>query len=353
MPTAFFQIPVLALGPHGGVRVLADFANEAARQGARVRFLVPKGGIHKKYAWHDRVEIKEIGCAFAGKFLGQLFFLLLSPFFMRQGVLVANFFPTVYSVWLARLLGGGPSVYLVQDIETWSTGWCGFLLNAACRLTWKSPRMVTTSSSIAAFLIAQGYKPWKQIQVGVAPVFFETPPAETEKTFDLICFPRREPWKRCDRLQRIVEAYRVRFGPLRVLCVGQDETLLASCAAWSTTLKPDDDAALIAALDSARVLLFTSEREGLGLPPLEGMARGLPSVVFENDGAKTILNDENGSFLIPPDDEPGATEKIHALLQTPAFYARQADAARRQASSFATSRGMEDLLMSIQTNSSS
>lgn len=347
MKTGLFQIPMLALGHHGGARVLVDFANEAARRGARVRFLVPMGGVIKNYDRHDGVEIKEIGCAFkgkAGKYVGQLLFLFLCPFYMRRGVLVANFFPTVYSVWLARLLFGCPYIYLVQDIETWFAGLSGHLLNEACRLTWRSSRMVATCPSIAEFLTKRGYKPWRQVRIGVSEAFFGQNSLATKKSFDIICFPRREPWKRFDRLQRIVAAYNASFGDLRVLCVGQDDTLLAKCGSWGTALKPNGEEALIAAFDSARVLLFTSEREGLGLPPLEGMARGLPCVVFENDGAKTYLNDESGGFLIDPEDEDRAVEKIHALLHCSDIYAAQSASARRKAAIFRTSAGFAEFL---------
>lgn len=346
MLSCFLQIPVLSLEHHGGARVLVDLANAAAGQGARVRFLVPKGGIVKKYAWHAGVEVKEIGWQFkgrGGKYLGQLLFLFLSPFYMKQGILISNFFPVVYSVWLAQLLFGRPSVYLVQDIETWFRGPLGALLNTACRLTWRSAKLVATSPFVANSLSQQGRKPWMQIQIGVSEDFFKEPERVTEKSFDLVCFPRRETWKRLDRVQNIVAAYRKKFGPLRVLCLSQDQALLDECSDWGQGLKPKHEEELIGALDSARILLFTSEREGLGLPPLEGMARGLPCLVFDNEGAEAYLSDGLGGFLIPSNQEALAVDQLHEFLQNTELYARQSAAAREKAALFRTSSGFQCL----------
>ena len=349
-PADFFQIPLLTMGPHGGTRVLVDFANEAARHGAHVRILLTRGRLKKVYACHKNVEIKEIGWFFGdggGRYLSQWFFLLISPFYMRRGVLVANFFPTVYSVWIARLLFGTSYIYFVQDIETWFKGSSGFLLNMACRLTWHSRRMVTTSPSITAMLDRKGCHPWQQVRIGVSDTFFEQVSDGAPKNYDLVCFPRRESFKRTDRLEKTIAAYRKNFGELRVLCITQDDMLLGECCAWGDTKKPADEASLIAALDSARVLLFTSEREGLGLPPLEAMARGLPCIIFENDGAKTYLEDGQNGFLIAAGDEEEAAQRLHTLLHDPDLYRRISSHAPETAKLFATSQGFSDFLDSL------
>lgn len=343
----YYQIPLITLGFHGGTRVLVDLANELALRGIRVRILLPRGRLKKKYDYSQGVEVKEIGLSFGdgnGRYVSQFIFLLICPFYLRKGTLVANFFPTLYSVKVASLLFGNPYIYFVQDIETWFNGISGFFLNNACRLTWQSRRMVTTSPSIAAELNRRGYHLYQQVRVGVSRVFFETPESNSDKSYDMICFPRREDFKRKDRLEKIAAMYRERFGNLKVLCVGQHDDVLNDCRSWADVFKPDDDAALVAAIDSARILLFTSEKEGLGLPPLEGMARGVPCIVFENEGVKTFLENGKEGFLVESAGEEAAVEYLNRLLRDQQLYQNMSLAARRKAEIYSTTQGFRKFL---------
>lgn len=62
---------------------------------------------------------------------------------------------------------------------------------------------------------------------------------------------------------------------------------------------PLDDDTVAALLASSRLLVFPSEHEGFGLPPIEAYASGTPAVFRRNDVARELLADVPGGY----DDE--------------------------------------------------
>jgi len=341
------QIPLLKIGAHGGTRVLIELANHAAQHDFSVRLIYPKGRIFKKYDLHSSITLIEtpaIGIAI----LDSLIFLILLPFYLRKGTLVANFFITFYPVWVASLLFNRPYIYLVQDIETWFTGFKGFFLNSLCKLTWHSKRMISSSTYIANELERRGYVLFNKISVGVAPSFFIQEKTSSTK-FDLVVFPRTEIWKRTDRLLSIIKQYRQDYGNLSVLCVAQHPDLFAKFQALDCQcLQPMSEFELIDAYDSSRIVLFTSEREGLGLPPLEGMARGLPAIVYKNGGSCSYMLDGKNGFYIQSDDEAVAVASLHRLLTEENLYKEQSAIARKTAQNLSMTVAFEQLCAQLQ-----
>jgi alpha-1,3-rhamnosyl/mannosyltransferase len=67
-------------------------------------------------------------------------------------------------------------------------------------------------------------------------------------------------------------------------------------------------------------LLYCSSREGLGLPPLEAMARGCPLLV--SDIASVHETCEGAGIFVPPWDVDGCAAAMHELLRHRARWAR-------------------------------
>lgn len=342
------QIPLLKLSHHGGTRVLVELANHAAAAGYRVRLLYPVGRVEKNYQFHAALTVTSLACGVRWGGLDYLIYLLRLPFLLQSGTLLANFFVTFYPVWVAHKIFRRPYLYLVQDLETWFQGRAGTVLNAICRLTWRSSRKIAVSKTLAQSLAEAGFPVMQTIQVGVAEKFFTSPVVENEKLYDLIYFPRSEGWKRLDRLPRLMGLAAAKQRPLKILCVAQDEAILQQCATWGcATQNPAHEAQLIAAYDSAKILLFTSDREGLGLPPLEGMARGLPAIVYDNAGIRSYMqHGSNGSIIQDGQDEQ-AVHDILTLLDDRSLWQRQSDAARQTAEQFRMSHAFNALLQLI------
>jgi glycosyltransferase involved in cell wall biosynthesis len=73
-------------------------------------------------------------------------------------------------------------------------------------------------------------------------------------------------------------------------------------------------------MDSARIFLLTSYHEGFALPPLEGMARGLPAVLYRCGGPDQYIVD--GSNAIYVDSEDQAAQAVEKLIRDSAMYER-------------------------------
>jgi glycosyltransferase involved in cell wall biosynthesis len=88
---------------------------------------------------------------------------------------------------------------------------------------------------------------------------------------------------------------------------------------------------LIAAYQSAAVLIAPSRKESFGMAILEAMACGLPVVASAVDGVPQLVGDRETGFLLAPDDEGGFAGKIGELFEDPALAGRLSQAARQTA----------------------
>jgi glycosyltransferase involved in cell wall biosynthesis len=210
-----------------------------------------------------------------------------------------------------------PYIYFVQDIESKYAHRAGSVLNAICDWTYRDRRIVAANAYLSHRLMSEFGTETRSICVGPDESFFEQP-TMCAKTFDVIYFLRKEPWKRLDRFRRFLE---LSEGRLSCLCVTQDDALLT--AAWTADVevrKPLNDVELIACFDAARFLLLTSSHEGFSLPPLEGMARGLPAVLFRCGGPDAYIVDGGNAVYV--ESAAAAVDAIDAIKSDNSRYQR-------------------------------
>lgn len=333
-------IPIINVSWHGGTRVLMQAANHLVEQGYQVTILCSRGRFASPYRLDERVRVRHVGVRTPWKQADYAIFLALLPFVAsRRAVFMATFFVTYYSVRFAAAIRGTGYLYFVQDIESKYRGPAGAILNALCNLTYGDRRIVAANMHLADRLSREFGRSCRLAQIGPGSVFYTRPAARSEERYDVIYFLRREQWKGLDRFK---EALTVASGRFRFLCVSQDDGLLASIGSGAVTCKkPADDEELIDFLDSARVLFFTSHREGFALPPLEGMARGRPVVLFRCGGPDVYVRDEVNGFYV--NDANEAVEAISLLLADRDLYLRVSNEARRTAAAFRLEVGLRDL----------
>jgi glycosyltransferase involved in cell wall biosynthesis len=266
-------------------------------------------------------------------------FLLMVPFYIaRDSVMIANFFVTYLPVRLLAVVRRVPYVYFVQDIESKFKSPGGLILNHICNWTYRDKRIVAANPHLQNRLRTEFGTRSRSICVGPETIFYDLP-AATQKLYDVIYLLRKEPWKGVDRFKRFLARAE---GGLSCLCISQDEQLRSVLEGSSAEfIKPQIDEELVRCFDSARVLLLTSYQEGFALPPLEAMARGVPTVLFRCGGPdQYIIDGVNGVYV---ESEEQAVSEIKSLTGDPSRYARLSEQARRTAAEFRMDKSLETM----------
>jgi glycosyltransferase involved in cell wall biosynthesis len=323
-------IPIISISWHGGTRVLIQIANHLAGLGQKVVLLVARKRCHTPFEFAPGVVVKDVGIHTGLKWIDYPIYLLCVPFYMcGNAVCLANFFVSYYPVRLMALITRLPYLYFVQDIESKYPFPSGVILNPLCNWTYRDRRIIAANAHLKSRLLVEFGATSRNISVGPGRIFYEMP-AERRKKYDVVYFLRREPWKGLDRFQRFLALAQ---GRLSCLCVSQDEELASSISDSDAVFrKPGDDRELVECLDSARVLLLTSYEEGFALPPLEGMARGLPTILYRCGGPDQYV--VSGSNAMYVQDELEAVRVIEALINDRQQYERMSHAAKATAGEY-------------------
>jgi len=341
------RIPLINLSSHGGVRILVELANEFSREGFRVEILIPPGKSNSVYRVDDLVNVREIGVATGYKFIDYSIFLLILPFYLRGGVIIANFFVTYFPCRLGSLVWRESYIYFVQDIESKYTGLVGRILNFFCEISYRSKRIVTANSYLAFALKERRRHLYDTISIGPTEPFYKIPISNEKRPYRIMYMPRHEQWKRMDRFEEIYR-FLPRLSPQEILCVGQDEDILERLARQGYAIcRPKNDEELVECYDRTQVFLLTSDREGFGLPPLEAMARGVPVVSFRCGGPDFYIEDGKNSYLV--DDVSQAVARICTLLDDTKNWSSLSSEARETAGQYRLARGLEKFVEIVQS----
>lgn len=327
------KIPVMALTAHGGTRVLVAIANALCAEGWKVTVVASNYRAEVPFLIDPRVIVKKVGPLSSSKALSILMFMLLTPVHLMGSNVIANHFLTVIPSWIAKVISGARYVYLVQGVEERF-----FLrlrqapLRAICRWTYRRGGLVAANSYLASQLAKYG-KVLISLNLGISKPFFsaaeEPPPA---RIYDVVYFLRRQPIKRLDRFDAILASLKAQGRS--VVCISQDKELLSQYQDRVAAVIPQNDSELVAVLDRSKVLLMTSEHEGFALPPLEAMARGVPSVMYECGGPGVYARHGENAFIVHDDSSATAVAAINTLLDDPATYAFMSAHASATAGSF-------------------
>lgn len=331
-------IPLINLSWHGGVRVLVQLANHLSAAGHDVQILVTRRYVTGNYALSPRIRVRHIGVTTGYRPVDYLIFLLLLPIVLpTRSLVVANFFVTYIPSRIGSWLKRGRHIYLVQDIEAKYSGAIGGLLNAICRITYRDRNIVTVNQKLRQRLAEEFNASVQAVNVGPADIFYSMArDVQSAPRYDVVFFARREPWKGLDRLYDLLGG---QSPPWRLVCVSQDQDLTKELSERGLDcVCPADDRELIKIIDASKLLLFTSYDEGLGLPPLEAMARGVPTVLFRCGGPDIYVQHERNAVYV--DDVKDCRQRIDQLLSDESFYRRLCDGGVQTASEFRLSAAL-------------
>jgi glycosyltransferase involved in cell wall biosynthesis len=132
--------------------------------------------------------------------------------------------------------------------------------------------------------------------------------------------------------------------------ITQDPIITNGCRFPVTLVSPKDDQELVSYLQSADVFLFSSHREGFGLPPLEAMACGVPVVSTDLDGMREYAVHDANAWLVPVGSIQDMTNGIRHLLDNPELRSRLSAEGLKTSRQF-TWQGIVDRLEQIMDES--
>jgi glycosyltransferase involved in cell wall biosynthesis len=334
-------IPMLGLTPHGGNRILVAIANELAARSHPIEILIPRGRKTDLYTLHPNVKINEIGWRIKPKRLSYILFLFLVFFHLRDCFVIANYFLTVIPSYLACRIYKVKYIFFVQDIEyRFFSGFFQALFKRINEWTFRKGNIITAND----YLYKEISPRWKidfSINIGPNSIFFNHIKTSQEKAFDLIYFLRGERHKRLDRFDEFLD---LASRHIKIVCISQDDEIITKYKPQiSAVFKPKNDAELIDVFDRSRVLLLTSDHEGFSLPPLEGMARGLPPVIFECGGPSVYCVNLFNSILIKDGNVGTAFHAVKNLLEDFKLYETLSQNAQTTSQRFRLDLGINKL----------
>ncbi len=95
---------------------------------------------------------------------------------------------------------------------------------------------------------------------------------------------------------------------------------------------------------AADIFFFPSETETFGNVTLEAMASGLPALVADAPGSKSLVIEGQTGYILPPNDAAGFAEKIVRLTEDDALRKNMSAEARNRANTFDWEKIMDDLV---------
>lgn len=103
---------------------------------------------------------------------------------------------------------------------------------------------------------------------------------------------------------------------------------------------PTDDLVLL--YNAARVLVHPSFYEGFGLPPLEAMSCGTPTIVANVSSLPEVVGD--ASILVPPDDTEGWTVAMWRVLTDERLHSQLAEKGLKRSKLFSWQKAARETL---------
>ena len=178
-----------------------------------------------------------------------------------------------------------------------------------------------------------GALPISVVSLGVEDAFFDPPRPPTERPY-VLTVSNDKPYKNVDVLLRAFKDSDLSAKADLVL-VGPEAGLkrLAQEVGVKATVPgfvPEEEYGKL--LAGASAFVFPSLIEGFGLPPVEAMAGGIPTLVSDIEPMRSICSP--GAQTFDARDAVALASKLHKLLDDAQWHQERRDAARAHADSF-------------------
>ena len=308
----------MGLSKSGGDRVMVELSNRLSALGHDVTILVSKPGVCRTFPLDARIHLQVADRS--RNVAAQLLWLARSvpP---NAEIVIANYYPTAFSVALARIWRRFAAFYLIQGYESRFFRFEGPSLRKWVR---------KHSASLSYFLPLRHIyvSRWLCDQVGrreARPVVIsngvdeksfnpDNRPAGANRTVMFFGHTQRNKGSAlvAEAINRVAQKM-----PVEALVVTQDKNYQPGLECPTHIVSPADDQALADCYRRAGVFVFASWEEGFGLPPLEAMACGTPVVCSRCGGVEDYTVDRSNCLKVEAGDVAAIEAAITALFRAP------------------------------------
>jgi hypothetical protein len=340
-----FVLPFINLT--GGIRVLLDYANWLHDVGHEVTVVYPCWPYRFQYTrqqqWTEfkkhrqqngRVSWFDVRCRLLRLPL------IRTTFLPRADLVVATAWPTARDV--ARLHAAcGKKLHIVMHHES-GTG-----PEQTIRAIYRLPfHRIAFSQSVREHLEGEfGCDVRDVVPNGVDTTLF-FPDGQVDRNSVLFLY-HPDPRKGADEGIEALSRLRTRMPDLRVRVCGtvRPERL----PSWMPFEFHPDDATLRRRYSVSTALLYPSRYEGFGLPPLEAMACGCPSVTTAVGAVPEFAADRRDALIVPVGDIDAMVDRLEELLRDAALRQRLSVEGLRTAERFSLARVAPLFLAALET----
>jgi len=281
--------------------------------------------ISTKIEMHYALNIKN-------KVISYLLFPVILPFSLSGDLIVSSFYYVRLPSKIAAYLRRTSHCYFIQGIENFRTGFLSGILNFLCNKSLYDKNLLASNKYLSNKVSDVIGRNVEYIGVGPANFFYDHPLISGLKKYDIVYFARREEFKRLDLFLDLFSNDKFIEKCLKVVVVTQDMELSKNIASMELPLCkviiPHDDKELIEIIDSSKIMFFTSEYEGLGLPPLECMLRKVPVVTYKTYPLTEYFSDRKFSILLI-DNTLSAINTFEKLLAPGDIYLEYGELCRK------------------------
>lgn len=339
------SFPLEGLNASGGIRVVTSIANALAARGHEVRVYVPRYAAAPTHPLSPYLRVVPLGGTTRSILSKSAYLARLAVVAARDAdIIVATGYKTPFVCALARAIALNQKaalVYLVQGLEEHT--------HAAGTSHLRS-RMLSTLARASMRIRAHHVvvSDWLRDTLGLGSATV-IPNGVCAETFHPRGRPQRQqkicigivgssaPMKGYEDLISAIS----RLAPdmrssLKVLVVGSDRLGWVD-SVETEFMQPNDDVGMRNFYQACDIFVFPSHIEGFGLPPLEAMACGTPTVVAQCGGVGQFASASN-CLLYEPGDTSGLASAIATLASDPELRRQLADAGIRTAARFTMSR---------------